>query len=218
MEGRVIEYRPIGGGLDYHNSPLIGEIPTNDLYHTHRSIDQLRSSLNERGVLTNGHLSSAITDLKAASAVAALQLDYKHFNNNNNGELRHQHHHQHHQHHHSHNHHQQQQHHDDVDYLKHVADLNGTSDDGNSNGACTTDGNMLIAEQAAKLDLVLKQVEKHEVDSIYHASGTPSPLSPVRTERRGRKKVYAHVASMWEYGIIYIFVSIFFQPTRMNKK
>lgn len=188
MEGRVIEYRPIGGGLDYHNSPLIGEIPTNDLYHSHRSIDQLRSSLNERGTLTNGHLSTTITDLKAASAVAALQLDYKHFNNNNNNvEMRHAHH----------SHHHQQQHHsqnDDVDYLKHVVDLNGTTDDGNSNGGsgangCVNTGNILIEEQADKLDLVLKQVEKHEVDSIYHASGTPSPLSPERTERRGRKKV-----------------------------
>jgi hypothetical protein len=42
MEGRVIEYRP-GCGLDYHNSPLIGEIPTGDYTHFHRSIDQLRS-------------------------------------------------------------------------------------------------------------------------------------------------------------------------------
>lgn len=50
MEGRVIEYRP-GGGLDYHNSPLIGEIPSGDYSHIHRSIDQLRS-LNERGILT----------------------------------------------------------------------------------------------------------------------------------------------------------------------
>lgn len=50
MEGRVIEYRP-GGGLDYHNSPLIGEIPAGDYSHIHRSIDQLRS-LNERGILT----------------------------------------------------------------------------------------------------------------------------------------------------------------------
>lgn len=193
MEGRVIEYRPIGGGLDYHNSPLIGEIPTNDLYHSHRSIDQLRSSLNERGVLTNGHLQASITDLKAASAVAALHLDYKHFNNNNNnnntGELRHHHHSHHHQHH---------SQHDEVDYLKHVANLNGTSDDGNSNGGggtgvVNTDGNILIEEQADKLDLVLKHVEKHEVDSIYHTSGTPSPLSPERTERRGRKKVYTRI-------------------------
>lgn len=50
MEGRVIEYRP-RGGLDYHNSPLIGEIPSGDYSHIHRSIDQLRS-LNERGILT----------------------------------------------------------------------------------------------------------------------------------------------------------------------
>lgn len=49
MEGRVIEYRHHGGGLDYHNSPLIGEIPNHSEY-MHRSIDQLRS-LNERGAL-----------------------------------------------------------------------------------------------------------------------------------------------------------------------
>lgn len=49
LEGRLIEYRPIGG-LDYHNSPLIGEIPAGDYQQLHRSIDQLRS-LNERGIL-----------------------------------------------------------------------------------------------------------------------------------------------------------------------
>jgi hypothetical protein len=43
MEGRIIECHRPGGGLDYHNSPLIGEIPTNDYSHYHRSIDQLRS-------------------------------------------------------------------------------------------------------------------------------------------------------------------------------
>lgn len=48
MEGRsVLEFRPISG-LDYyhqHNSPLIGELPTNssDFNSFHRSIDQLRS-------------------------------------------------------------------------------------------------------------------------------------------------------------------------------
>ncbi|KRF78915.1 uncharacterized protein Dvir_GJ26829 [Drosophila virilis] len=55
MEGRLIEYRPIGGGLDYHhNSPLIGEIPPSggDYSHAvHRSIDHLRNSLNERVAL-----------------------------------------------------------------------------------------------------------------------------------------------------------------------
>jgi hypothetical protein len=50
MEARVIEY-PRSNSLDYHlNSPLIGEIPTSDYTHFHRSIDQLRS-LNERGIL-----------------------------------------------------------------------------------------------------------------------------------------------------------------------
>lgn len=192
MEGRVIEYRPVGGGLDYHNSPLIGEIPTNDLYHSHRSIDQLRS-LNERGVLVNGHAMPAITDLKTSSALA-LQLDYKHYNNNNTGELRTIHHHSqsHHQHH--------QHHHDEVEYMKHVADINGGG--GGQNGTAnnninTTDGNILIEEHTDKMDMVLKQVEKHEVDSVYHdasISGTPSPSISSPSERsvhvgRGRKKV-----------------------------
>lgn len=73
MEVRTIEYHRShhggGGGLDYHNSPLIGEIPNSE-YHSqvHRSIEQLRS-LNERGEL-NGS-----------------PLDYKYtinHNNNNN--------------------------------------------------------------------------------------------------------------------------------------
>lgn len=40
MESRLIEYRPLGGGLDYHhNSPLIGEIPNGEYNHVvHRSI------------------------------------------------------------------------------------------------------------------------------------------------------------------------------------
>lgn len=204
MEGRVIEYRPLGGGLDYHNSPLIGEIATNDLYHTHRSIDQLRS-LNDRDALTNGHPPPTITDLKTS----ILQLDYKNYNNNA-GEIRshqqqHPHHGQHHHHHH-HQQHQQQQHHDDVEYMKHVAEMNGATGTNvdqngtvNENGGhtvITTDGNILIEEQSDKMEMVLKQVEKHEVDSVYHASasGTPSPplaSPPEPTERvgRGRKKV-----------------------------
>lgn len=47
-----MEYPRTGCGLDYHNSPLIGEIPTGDYSHFHRSIDQLRS-LNERGFRSN---------------------------------------------------------------------------------------------------------------------------------------------------------------------
>uniref|UniRef100_A0A182PT29 C2H2-type domain-containing protein n=1 Tax=Anopheles epiroticus TaxID=199890 RepID=A0A182PT29_9DIPT len=51
LEGRVVEYSRPGGGLDYHNSPLIGEIAAGgDYSQFHRSIDQLRS-LNERGIL-----------------------------------------------------------------------------------------------------------------------------------------------------------------------
>lgn len=67
MEGRTIEYRHHGGGLDYHNSPLIGEIPNSE-YHNqmHRSIDQLRS-LNERGELNSS---------------SPISIDYKVYNNN----------------------------------------------------------------------------------------------------------------------------------------
>lgn len=67
MEGRTIEYRHHGGGLDYHNSPLIGEIPNSE-YHNqmHRSIDQLRS-LNERGELDSSSPTS---------------INYKVYNNN----------------------------------------------------------------------------------------------------------------------------------------
>lgn len=71
LEGRTIEYRP-GGGLDYHNSPLMAEIPTGD-YSSHiRSIDQLRS-MNDRGVLQLGPLSA--TDIRASFV-----HDYKPFN------------------------------------------------------------------------------------------------------------------------------------------
>lgn len=64
----VIDYRPShGGGLDYHNSPLIGD-PATDLYHMHRSIDQLRS-LNERGTLNN--IVSMNNDLKSTSSSAS---------------------------------------------------------------------------------------------------------------------------------------------------
>lgn len=59
MEARIIEY-PRSSGLEYHhNSPLIGEIPTNDYTHFHRSIDQLRS-LNERGILSTSHFQNVL--------------------------------------------------------------------------------------------------------------------------------------------------------------
>lgn len=59
METRIIEY-PRSSGLDYHHSsPLIGEIPTNDYTHFHRSIDQLRS-LNERGILNTNHIQNVL--------------------------------------------------------------------------------------------------------------------------------------------------------------
>ena len=73
MEGRVIEYRP-GCGLDYHNSPLIGEIPNGDYTHFHRSIDQLRS-LNERGVLgTCTTINGATTTTISTNGL----IDYNH--------------------------------------------------------------------------------------------------------------------------------------------
>lgn len=70
MEGRLIEYRPIGGGLDYHhNSPLIGEIPPvgGDYSHAvHRSIDHLRNSLNERVALGPLSVFSNTPDLRSS--------------------------------------------------------------------------------------------------------------------------------------------------------
>lgn len=163
----VIDYRPShGGGLDYHNSPLIGEIPATDLYHMHRSIDQLRS-LNERGSLNHIATSMNNTDLKTTasaptSASAALQLEYKLYNNNNNNA-------------HEHNH---QSHHDNgMEYLK-------------------SDVSALIDEQNDKIDSVLKQVEKHEIDSAYNASSIspsstppPVPLTDGRGRKKGSKKV-----------------------------
>lgn len=181
MEGRVIEYRPShGGGLDYHNSPLIGEIPTTDLYHVHRSIDQLRS-LNERGGLNHINVAmNSSTDLKTSpSSSSAIHLEYKLYttnnnnnsNNNNNNANENQHHH-----------HQpppppqqqQQQHHHDNGYHEDI--VNG-------------DVNALIDEQNDKIDSVLKHVEKHEVDSVYHPSSmSPSPPPAAITDGRGRKK------------------------------
>lgn len=68
MEGRIIEY-PRSSGLDYHhNSPLIGEIPTNDYTHFHRSIDQLRS-LNERGILNTNHFQNVLVPASTSPIV-----------------------------------------------------------------------------------------------------------------------------------------------------
>lgn len=182
----VIDYRPShGGGLDYHNSPLIGEIPATDLYHMHRSIDQLRS-LNERGTLNHIATSMNNTDLKSSSSASqsasALQLEYKLYNNNNNNA-------------HEHNH---QSHHDNgMEYLK-------------------SDVSALIDEQNDKIESVLKQVEKHEIDSAYNASSIspsstppPVPLTDGRGRKKGSKKVQLsfHVsvcefaAAMIWYGI-----------------
>lgn len=52
--------------MDYHNSPLMAEIPTGDYSHIHRSIDQLRS-MNERGMLGQlNALTGNSTDLRSA--------------------------------------------------------------------------------------------------------------------------------------------------------
>lgn len=170
MMQSVIDYRPShGGGLDYHNSPLIGEIPATDLYHMHRSIDQLRS-LNERGTLNHlatamngGDLKSASSTPQSASAAAALQLEYKLYAHNNNNNA------------HEHNH---QTHHDNMDYLK-------------------SEVNALMDDQSDKMDSVLKQVEKHEIESAYNASSLsptstppPAPLTDGRGRKKGSKKVH----------------------------
>ncbi|XP_046804660.1 zinc finger protein rotund isoform X5 [Lucilia cuprina] len=69
MESRLLEYRPIGGGLDYHhNSPLIGEIPPGGDYSqaVHRSIDQLRNTLNERVTLGPLSVFSNTADIRTS--------------------------------------------------------------------------------------------------------------------------------------------------------
>lgn len=67
-------------GLDYHNSPLMAEIPTGE--YVHRSIDQLRS-MNERGTLGAViHDYKQFTDLRNN-----IVTDYtikSNLNNNNN--------------------------------------------------------------------------------------------------------------------------------------
>lgn len=70
MEGRVIEYSRPGGGLDYHNSPLIGEIPTSD-YSYYRSIDQLRT-INEREVLQTLSTSTPLHNVVATTIVPSI--------------------------------------------------------------------------------------------------------------------------------------------------
>lgn len=57
MEARIIEYPR--SDYQHNSSPLIGEIPTNDYTHFHRSIDQLRS-LNERGILNTNHFQNVL--------------------------------------------------------------------------------------------------------------------------------------------------------------
>jgi hypothetical protein len=68
MEARCIEY-PRSNNLDYHhNSPLIGEIPSNDQAQFHRSIDQLRS-LNERGILNSNNFQNVIVPVSTNSII-----------------------------------------------------------------------------------------------------------------------------------------------------
>ncbi|VVD00351.1 zinc finger protein rotund isoform X5 [Leptidea sinapis] len=64
MEGRTIEYRPDGGGLDYHNSPLMAEIPIDNYSHIHRSIEHLRSIGMPTSLDTHRHLAANLTDLR----------------------------------------------------------------------------------------------------------------------------------------------------------
>lgn len=64
MEGRTIDYgRPDGGGLDYHNSPLMAEIPMDNYSHIHRSIEHLRSIGVPSPLDHHRHLSN-LTDLR----------------------------------------------------------------------------------------------------------------------------------------------------------
>lgn len=119
MESRIIEYPRPGGGLDYHSSPLIGEIPTSD-YSYYRSIDQLRTTINERDVLqtiaTSTPLHNSTTGGASTTDLRAIEFSHKSFMsaaaassseqrsnavaNNENGEMHHQlHQHNHHHHH-----------------------------------------------------------------------------------------------------------------------
>lgn len=64
MEGRTIDYRPDGGGLDYHNSPLMAEIPVDNYSHIHRSIEHLRSIGVAPPLDPHRHLAANLTDLR----------------------------------------------------------------------------------------------------------------------------------------------------------
>lgn len=64
MEGRTIDYRPDGGGLDYHNSPLMAEIPIDNYSHIHRSIEHLRSIGVPPPIDHHRHLTTNLTDLR----------------------------------------------------------------------------------------------------------------------------------------------------------
>ncbi|XP_063630248.1 zinc finger protein rotund-like isoform X6 [Cydia splendana] len=64
MEGRTIDYRPDGGGLDYHNSPLMAEIPIDNYSHIHRSIEHLRSIGVPPPLDHHRHLATNLTDLR----------------------------------------------------------------------------------------------------------------------------------------------------------
>lgn len=64
MEGRTIDYRPDGGGLDYHNSPLMAEIPIDNYSHIHRSIEHLRSIGVPSPIEHHRHLATNLTDLR----------------------------------------------------------------------------------------------------------------------------------------------------------
>lgn len=68
MEARIIEYPR--SDYQHNSSPLIGEIPTNDYTHFHRSIDQLRS-LNERGVLNTNHFQNVLIPTSTSPIVQA---------------------------------------------------------------------------------------------------------------------------------------------------
>lgn len=64
MEGRTIDYRPDGGGLDYHNSPLMAEIHVDNYSHIHRSIEHLRSIGVPPPIDPHRHLSSNLENLR----------------------------------------------------------------------------------------------------------------------------------------------------------
>lgn len=64
MEGRTIDYRPDGGGLDYHNSPLMAEIHVDNYSHIHRSIEHLRSIGVPAPLDPHRHLATNLADLR----------------------------------------------------------------------------------------------------------------------------------------------------------